>query len=113
MDANHVNAETVAKIAEAIARCDFRVSISRYITSKNCPWVITVGESNWRRNLVVESPPPDGTEAVLAILPAEQNDAVIPHIYTGKVERRVQFMALVHGGYVDVKKVLCAEPVSA
>lgn len=104
MNSKHVNAENVEVIAKMIARCDFRVTISRYVTGDACPWVITVGESNWKRNIVVEQTNVDGTEAMVGILEGDE---------THKVANRLMLSELVSERYVGVKKTLKEEPVPA
>ena len=113
VNSNHVNAETVASIAIRIARCDFRVTMSRYITSLNSPWVITVGESEWRRRLVVEKSNEDGTEATLGILSDEGFEGGNAYTNSNEVVRQVSLKDLVANNYMSVKKALKEEPVPA
>lgn len=99
-------AEAVEAVARKIAWCDFRVTVQRYMTGEDAPWVITVGESAWSRHLVVESATPDGSDADLAILVPEQSARFGYDIGFSAVERRVTLQELIAGSYPGVKSTL-------
>jgi hypothetical protein len=100
--------ETVLAIAQAIAHCDFRVMVSRYVTSDGSPWIITVGESLWRRHLVVESAPVDqsGSHATLAVLSQDESGKFGYDIRANNIVERIELSELIAESYVGVKKAL-------
>lgn len=106
MNTQHSIADLVAKIGTAIATCDFRVTVSRYINGKGRPWVITVGESSWQRHLVVEEVNEDGSDAELAILTKDQSTRSGYDIDCRSVEHRVSLKDLVAASYMSVKDIL-------
>jgi hypothetical protein len=110
MKTNSISPETIITIAQIIGRCDFRTTVSRYTTSTNSPWVITVGELSWQRHLLVESVSVgEGlfrANATLAILAQSESDKFGYHIDTRKIEKRIELSELVAGHYISVKKAL-------
>ncbi len=103
-----VSPDLVIAIAQMIGSCDFRTTVSLYTTSSHKPWVITVGESNWRRHIIVEEVVVGvhGLEATLAVLPTSESDKFGYDIRTDKVDGRISLSDLVAGKYVGAKKVL-------
>jgi hypothetical protein len=98
--------EAATKVAEAISGCDFRTAVSRYTMPNNYgPWVITVGESDWHRQLVIENIGDDGS-AALGLLSRGECYAPITNIRTDHVERRFTLLDLTCEGYVGVKRKL-------
>lgn len=99
--------EAATSIAEAIAGCDFRTAVSRYTSSggRYGPFVITVGENDWHRQLVVENVGDDGS-AALGLLSRGECYQPITNIRTERVERRFTLLDLTCEGYVGVKKKL-------
>jgi hypothetical protein len=106
-------AETVTTVAYAIACCDFRVTIQRYVTSQGRPWIITVGEVSWQRHIVVESVAADGSDAVLAILTPEQSQHFGYDISTRNIDRRTSLKELIAAAYTGVKSALYPERQAA
>ena len=106
-------AETVTTVAYAIACCDFRVTIQRYVTSQGRPWIITVGEVSWQRHIVVESVAADGSDAVLAILMPEQSENFGYDISTRNIDRRTSLKELIASAYTGVKSALYVQRQAA
>lgn len=110
MKTNSISPETIITIAQIIGRCDFRTTVSRYTTSTNTPWVITVGESSWQRHLLVESASvgegPFRANATLAILAQSESGKFGYDIDTRKIEKRIELSELVADHYISVKKAL-------
>ena len=102
-----IPAEIIIAIAQVIGSCDFRTTISRYTTS-SAPWIITVGESAWRRNLIVTHVDinTEGMNADLGILPCSESSKFGYEIRTDKIELHITLAELVRNKYVGVKKVL-------
>lgn len=115
MHTTNPNAETVTAIASAIANCDFRVTIQRYITGQGRPWIITVGETWWQRHIVVEVAEEDGSDATLAILSPEQSENFGYEIGagSGNIDRHVTLKELIAKGFTSVKAVLRPEREAA
>jgi hypothetical protein len=105
---NNIGAEVVTMIAWAIGRCDFRTTISRYTTSDNQPWVITVGESNWQRHLIVKDAVINekGLSATLGVLSTNESDKFGYDVNTNNVVRVIELKQLVSENYIGVKKIL-------
>lgn len=99
----------IASIAERIAQQDFRVTISRYMTSGNSPWIITVGEGDWSRHLVVESVMTDGSDAFLTVLSLRQSGKFGPDIDVNDLQYRYRLGAILGKGYPWMKAVLSQE----
>lgn len=100
--------ETIIIISKIIGRCDYRTTVSRYTTCDNSPWVITVGESTWRRHLIVEKVTDGGTglDAELAILCTSESNKFGYDIRTDAVSSRIRLIDLVADRYISVKKAL-------
>jgi hypothetical protein len=109
----HPNANMVELIAKAIARCDFRTTISKYVSSDDWSWVITVGESNWQRHLAVVEISPDSCDAVLNILKPEQSTKFGYDLNTNDVESSIKLSDLIAGSYVGVKNLLKPKSMAA
>ena len=95
----------VAKIAEQIAHCDFRVTLQRYMLG-DYPWIITVGENHWQRHLVLRSVSPDGKDAILTILSPEQSDKFGYDIDVKDFVAQITLGELTKDQYTSVKKAL-------
>jgi len=91
-----LDANAVVKVARAIAGCDFRVTVSRYVSGDG-PWMITVGESNWTRGLVVKDVSGDGDDAELGLLSSDEDP---------KIERTIMLSDLVSSRYIGVRQQL-------
>jgi|GEM_PF-5421428 len=91
-----------------IGRCDFRTTVSRYTTSTNSPWVITVGETAWHRHLIVEnvSDSIGNFDATLAILPVSESGKFGYDIRHDKIDKRIQLSDLIARKYIGVKRTL-------
>lgn len=95
----------VMQLAENLADCDFRVSISRYISGGGGKWIITVGEQGWRQHLVVESIAPDGRDAAVSLLSPEQSGKSGYDIDVADVQATSTVNQLVRGGYTQIKTI--------
>ena len=104
MHTSYPNAATVT----AIANCEFRVTIQRYITGNNRPWVITVGETFWQRHIVIETAEEDGSDATLAILMPEQSENFGYELGTGdqNIDQHILLKDLIAKGFTSVKAAL-------
>jgi hypothetical protein len=91
-------AEMAERIASSIANCDFRVTLSRYMCSKGYPWIVTVGEHDWQRHIVIESVTPDASDANLVILSPEESRHFGYDINWRAAERRMTLKELVSDG---------------
>lgn len=100
-------ASLVTQIADQIAACDFRVTMSRYVTRPGSPWIITVGETGWQRHLVVEEVNPLGTDANLAVLTRGQSSNFGYKINDKSIERYVTLKQLTVNKHQSVLAVLC------
>ena len=89
-----IDANAVEKVGKKIARCDFQVMISGYVTHESS-WKIVVGESHWKRELTVRSVSEDGEDAELALIDIN-----------GHVEREIMLKELISGSYTGVKEIL-------
>lgn len=103
-----VSPEIVIAIAETIARCDFRVTVSCYVTRPGSPWVITVGESRWQRHVVVKSVTVglEHGDVVLAILEQTESNKFGYDVRTDRVEREITLLDLTADNYLSVKQAL-------
>lgn len=108
-----VDPDSVIAVATIIGRCDFRVTVSRYIPREKSPWVITVGESVWQRHLVVDQIDEDGTDATLRILAPAQSEKFGYNIDIQDVERRITLRELIANTYTSVKEALKPKGVAA
>lgn len=95
----------VANVASRIASCDFGVTVSRYLSRVDSPWIITVAEHTWCRHIVIEAIAEDGTDAFLGILPAAQSKNFGYDINLA-VERHITLKELVLTSYSGVVKEL-------
>lgn len=103
-----ISPDIAIQIARVIGQCDFRTTVSRYTTIPDAPWIITVGESGWRRHLIVTETSNGicGPDAELAVLATSESDKFGYDIRTDRVDRAIRLSSLISGGYVGVKKVL-------
>jgi len=110
---NTIPYDTIAKIAARIANCDYCTAISRYSTGNSAPWVITVGESRWRRRLVVRKVYDEGSDAQLQILSFAQSDNDVINLDVNDTDGTVTLLDLVSGSYRGVKTYLAPKAKAA
>jgi hypothetical protein len=91
-------------VAQNIADCDFRVTAMQYQTSDDSPWILSVGETSWRRHLIIESV--GNAEAVLSLLPETQTFDDAYGVSSRSAEFTVTLSELIRDKYVGVKRVL-------
>lgn len=105
----YVSFNEVVLVAKKIAKCGFRATIQIYITGTSRPmdrpWIITVGESEWQRHIVVERVI-DDDEAMLAVLGPDQSAKFGYDININDVVMRIKLTDLVRDNYVGVKNFL-------
>lgn len=100
---SRVTEEIALKVAKAIAVCDYRVSLSKYV-SRDDPWLITVGESVWQRRLLIQEI--KGGQITLAVLAKSESREPDYDVSFDKVERIITLANLTKEGYISVKAVL-------
>ena len=110
---HQLDGKMIELIAKAIAQCDFRVTISKYMGPQNWPWIITVGESYWQRHLAVIEISEDCCDAALDVLKSEQSGNSGYNISWSDVERRISLSDLIADKYRGVKSILKPKSVAA
>ena len=102
----NISGDLVQAIARMIAWRDFRVTVSSYVTRSDAPWIITVGEQDWQRHLVVEGVGFEGDtlHATFAILAKEESERTGYDIGVRNVAKRMTLAQL--GGYASMKNEL-------
>lgn len=101
--------DLASRVAKIIGQCDFRVALSRYMGRDNSPWIITVGESNWRRHLVLNEGCASKSReeiALLEILSQEESEKFMLDIRSDNIVGHIMLFDLVSNGYLGVKKAL-------
>ena len=98
--------ESVLAIAKAIGQHDFRASVGRYAHGDNPPWIITIGENDWQRHLVVIGNEGGGKHATLALLAASESKKSVLHLDPTRVERTITLHELTAESYAGIRRIL-------
>ncbi len=106
MQQSTLSYESVLAIAKTIGQNDFRVAVGRYAHGDNPPWIVTVGENDWQRHLVVLGNEGGGKHASLGILAASESGKSPLHLDPTMVERTISLNRLTAEGYSGIRRML-------
>lgn len=98
--------ESALAIAKTIGQNDFRAAVSRYAHGDNPPWIVTIGENDWQRHLVVLDNEGGGKHASLGILAASESGKSSLHLDPTRVERTITLNRLTAESYTGIRRIL-------